>query len=201
MSLYFKTLKNLFWLMFLLKSQKYWLLFIDLFDFKPFLTRRSWQAVHVTSIPGFTSTSVFLSHYSMVNSSWLLPWNFNCHSNSYCKALQYRSLLLACVRISEQFKVRLNVVERWVCIHNQYLYTSSIYQKAYQIRHKYHEIIMHLVLFHGSVNNGMIPNLIEIKNTSPWVIPLKLGKSVLPDACEGQLSPTWQNFSENYLVK
>jgi len=71
-----------------------------------------------------------------------------------------KPLLMACVRISGQFKVRLNVVERWVCIHNQYLYTSSIHQKPYKSRHKYHEILMHLVSFHGSVHNDMIPNLI-----------------------------------------
>jgi len=47
------------------------------------------------------------------------------------QALQYWSLHLACVRISEQFKVRLNVVERWMCIDNQYLYTSLDSQKSH----------------------------------------------------------------------
>jgi len=56
----------------------------------------------------------------MVNSSWTLPWNYNCHSNSCGLALQYWSLLLAYVRISEQFKVRLNV-------EGECLFTISIY--------------------------------------------------------------------------
>ena len=50
----------------------------------------------------------------MVSSSWTLPWNYNCHSNSCGKALQYWSLFLACVRISEQFKVKLSSdTQRW----------------------------------------------------------------------------------------
>ena len=70
---------------------------------------------------------------------------------------------LACLRISWQFKVRLNVVERWMCIHNQYLYTPSIHQMAYESRLNYHEILMHLVSFHDSVHNDRIPNLIKNK--------------------------------------
>jgi len=62
----------------------------------------------------------------------------------------------ACVRISEQFKVRLNVVERWLCIDNQYLYTPSIHQKAWESRHTYGEILMSLVQFQGSVHSDKI---------------------------------------------
>jgi len=60
--------------------------------------------------------------------------------------------------ISEQFKVRLNVAERWLCIDNQY--TPSIHQKAWESRHTYGEILMLLVPFHGSVHNDRIPKLI-----------------------------------------
>ena len=96
----------------------------------------------------------------MVNSSWTLPWHYNRHSNSYGEALQYWSFLLACVSNSEQFKVWLNVVEKWLCIDNQYLYTPYIHQKAWESRHTYGEILMLLVPFHGSVHNDMIPKLI-----------------------------------------
>jgi len=37
---------------------------------------------------------------------------------------------------------------------------SSIHQKAWESRHKYSEILMLLVSFHGSVHNDRIPNLI-----------------------------------------
>ena len=43
---------------------------------------------------------------------------------------------------------------------NQYLYTSFIQQLAKDTSHKYHEILMQLVSFHGSVHNGRIPKLI-----------------------------------------
>ena len=99
-------------------------------------------------------------YYSMVNSSWTLPWNYNCHSNSYGYALQYWFLLLACVRISEHLNFKLNVAEKWVCIHNQYLYTPSIHQKAWESRHTYGKIIMLLVPFHRSVHNDRISKLI-----------------------------------------
>jgi len=78
------------------------------------------------------------------------------------KALQYWSLLLSYVRISEQFKVRLNVVEMWLCIDNQYLYRPSIHQKAWESRHTYSEILMLFVPFHGSVHKDRIPKLIQI---------------------------------------
>ena len=56
--------------------------------------------------------------------------------------------------------LRLNVVERWLCIDNQYLYIPSIHQKAWESRHTYGEILMLLVPFHGSVHNDNIPKLI-----------------------------------------
>jgi len=54
--------------------------------------------------------------------------------------------------------VRLNVVES--VIDNQYLYTPSIHQKAWESRHTYGEILMLLVPFHSSVHNDRIPKLI-----------------------------------------
>ena len=57
--------------------------------------------------------------------------------------------------------ISLNVVEKWVCIYNQYLYTPYIHQirKAWEPRHTYGEILMLLVPFHGSVHNDRIPKL------------------------------------------
>jgi len=63
--------------------------------------------------------------------------------------------------ISKQFKVWLNIVERWLCIDNQYLYTPSIYQKAWESRHTYGEILMLLVPFYGSVHNDRIPGSVH----------------------------------------
>jgi len=62
----------------------------------------------------------------MLNSSWTLPWGSNLHCNIYGKALHYWSIFLACVRISGQFKVRLNAVKRceW---YSQSIYVYIIY--------------------------------------------------------------------------
>jgi len=54
----------------------------------------------------------------------------------------------------------LNVVERWLGIDTQYLYTPYIHQKAKESRHTYGEILMLLVTFHGSVHSDRIPKLI-----------------------------------------
>jgi len=45
-------------------------------------------------------------------------------------------------------------------IQNQYLYTLFIHQMALNTSHKYHEMLMHIVPFYGSVHNGSISKLI-----------------------------------------
>jgi len=45
--------------------------------------------------------------------------------------------------------------------HNQYLYTSFIHQMALDASHKYHEVLMQLVSFHGSVHKGRIPEFLD----------------------------------------
>jgi len=47
--------------------------------------------------------------------------------------------------------MRWHVVEKWLCIDTQDLYTPSIQQKAWESRHTYGEILMLIVPFHGSL--------------------------------------------------
>ena len=60
---------------------------------------------------------------------------------------------------------------------NQYLYTSFIQQLALDTSHKYHEILMLLVSFPGSVHNGTIR--VDIDTEPPGVIPYKVQSVVM----------------------
>ena len=57
-------------------------------------------------------------------------------------------------------------------IQNRYLYTSFIHQMAFDTSHKYHEMLMQLVPFHGSVHKGKIPR-VNIDKELPMSNPFK----------------------------